>query len=336
MLAPRKRPLHTIIPAFMEKGDVKIGFGIMGGFNQAQAHAQFVSDIADFGLDMQQALEVGRFTKGSFQRLRRRASRRSFPSRCATSSSALGHQVRTGAAAIGHVRLRPGGDERRHRRALRADPSRGTTAPRFPRRRRCSSRSEVQPVRRVSQVRLERPVFTPADRASRAGHCRSRVSRRRSPTHQSIPRACAPRAPFATSRLPRTPERIARGKYLSEGLLQCFICHSERDWTKPGAPPIPALKGAGLVWPGRPWLVAPNLTPDQETGIGRWTDDMLLRAIREGISHDGRPLHSQMWSYAFHPSRMRTPRPWSRTCDRCRRSVTRSRARRSRPTPGVT
>jgi gamma-glutamyltranspeptidase/glutathione hydrolase len=42
-IAPRKRPLHTIIPAFMEKGDVKIGFGIMGGFNQAQAHAQFVS-----------------------------------------------------------------------------------------------------------------------------------------------------------------------------------------------------------------------------------------------------------------------------------------------------
>jgi gamma-glutamyltranspeptidase/glutathione hydrolase len=67
VLAPRKRPLHTIIPAFMEKGDVKIGFGIMGGFNQAQAHAQFVSDIVDFGLDVQQALEAGRFTKGSFQ-----------------------------------------------------------------------------------------------------------------------------------------------------------------------------------------------------------------------------------------------------------------------------
>lgn len=65
-LAPRKRPLHTIIPAFMEKGDVKIGFGIMGGFNQAQAHAQFVSDIADYGLTLQQALEMGRFTKGSF------------------------------------------------------------------------------------------------------------------------------------------------------------------------------------------------------------------------------------------------------------------------------
>jgi gamma-glutamyltranspeptidase/glutathione hydrolase len=66
VLAPRKRPLHTIIPAFMQKGDVKIGFGIMGGFNQAQAHAQFVADIADYGLDIQQALEAGRFTKGSF------------------------------------------------------------------------------------------------------------------------------------------------------------------------------------------------------------------------------------------------------------------------------
>ncbi len=66
VLAPRKRPLHTIIPGFMEKGDVRIGFGIMGGFNQAQAHAQFVADVADFGLDIQQALEAGRFTKRTF------------------------------------------------------------------------------------------------------------------------------------------------------------------------------------------------------------------------------------------------------------------------------
>ncbi|MFI5311134.1 MAG: gamma-glutamyltransferase [Gemmatimonadales bacterium] len=65
-IAPRKRPLHTIIPAFMEKGDVKIGFGIMGGWNQSQAHAQFVSNVADFGMSIQQALEAGRFTKGTF------------------------------------------------------------------------------------------------------------------------------------------------------------------------------------------------------------------------------------------------------------------------------
>ena len=50
----------------MQKDDVRIGFGIMGGFNQAQAHAQFVANIADYGLDIQQALEAGRFTKATF------------------------------------------------------------------------------------------------------------------------------------------------------------------------------------------------------------------------------------------------------------------------------
>ncbi|MDO8678740.1 MAG: gamma-glutamyltransferase [Acidobacteriota bacterium] len=66
-LEPHKRPLHTIIPAFMEKGEQRIGFGIMGGWNQGQAHAQFVSNIVDYGMTIQQALEAGRFTKGTFE-----------------------------------------------------------------------------------------------------------------------------------------------------------------------------------------------------------------------------------------------------------------------------
>lgn len=61
-LAPRKRPFHTIIPAFMERGDQHIGFGIMGGFNQPLAHAQFVSNIVDYNMNIQQALENARFT----------------------------------------------------------------------------------------------------------------------------------------------------------------------------------------------------------------------------------------------------------------------------------
>ena len=65
-LAPRKRPFHTIIPAFMEKGDVHIGFGIMGGLNQAQAHAQFVSNLVDHGMSIQLALEAPRFTKKTY------------------------------------------------------------------------------------------------------------------------------------------------------------------------------------------------------------------------------------------------------------------------------
>jgi gamma-glutamyltranspeptidase/glutathione hydrolase len=66
VLAGRKRPLHTIIPAFMEKGDVRIAFGIMGGWNQAQAHAQFVSNVADFGMNVQAAIDAPRFSKETF------------------------------------------------------------------------------------------------------------------------------------------------------------------------------------------------------------------------------------------------------------------------------
>jgi gamma-glutamyltranspeptidase / glutathione hydrolase len=65
-LAGHKRPLHTIIPGFMQRGDERIAFGIMGGFNQAQAHAQFVSNVVDFGMNIQAALEAPRFTKMSF------------------------------------------------------------------------------------------------------------------------------------------------------------------------------------------------------------------------------------------------------------------------------
>lgn len=61
-LQPRKRPFHTIIPAFMERGDEHIGFGIMGGANQPLAHAQFVSNFVDYGMNVQAALEAPRFT----------------------------------------------------------------------------------------------------------------------------------------------------------------------------------------------------------------------------------------------------------------------------------
>jgi gamma-glutamyltranspeptidase/glutathione hydrolase len=67
VLQPRKRPFHTIIPAFMERGDMHIGFGIMGGANQPLAHAQFVSNLVDYGMNIQGALEAPRFTVGGNQ-----------------------------------------------------------------------------------------------------------------------------------------------------------------------------------------------------------------------------------------------------------------------------
>jgi mono/diheme cytochrome c family protein len=100
--------------------------------------------------------------------------------------------------------------------------------------------------------------------------------------------------PLTERRFERTPERVARGQYLAENLLNCFACHSDREWTKHDAPVVAGTHGAGspafglLDLPGdvRP----PNISPDPETGAGNWTDDQLARAIREGIGIDGRAL----------------------------------------------
>ena len=62
-LAPRKRPLQTVIPAFMKRDHLSVGFGVMGGWNQPQAHVQVISNIVDHGLNIQQALESPRSMK---------------------------------------------------------------------------------------------------------------------------------------------------------------------------------------------------------------------------------------------------------------------------------
>jgi len=92
LIAGRKRPLHTIIPGFMEKGDEKIAFGIMGGWNQSQAHAQFVANIVDFGMNIQGALDAPRFSKETFP-----GCDVNFESRIAKSTrdslAAMGHEI---------------------------------------------------------------------------------------------------------------------------------------------------------------------------------------------------------------------------------------------------
>ena len=92
VLAGGKRPFHTIIPAFLERGDVHIGFGIMGGANQPLAHAQFVSNIVDYGMNVQQALESPRFTKRTADGCDVSVESR-VPLATLQQLSALGHQV---------------------------------------------------------------------------------------------------------------------------------------------------------------------------------------------------------------------------------------------------
>jgi len=106
-----------------------------------------------------------------------------------------------------------------------------------------------------------------------------------------------PRSRALTSRtFERTPSRLERGKYLANS-IGCLYCHSQHDWSKRDDPILPGTEGSGEMLPytdlpGR--VVPPNLTPDNETGAGTWTDDMFARAIREGIGHDGRALFPMM------------------------------------------
>jgi mono/diheme cytochrome c family protein len=103
--------------------------------------------------------------------------------------------------------------------------------------------------------------------------------------------------PLTNRTFERTPQRLERGHYIATALSGCSYCHTPHDWTAPGTPMIAGKEGAGDVQPyaalpGR--IVAPNLTPDPETGAGTWTDDQLARAIREGVGHDGRALFPMM------------------------------------------
>lgn len=101
--------------------------------------------------------------------------------------------------------------------------------------------------------------------------------------------------------IPRTPERLARGKYLVEGLVQCTGCHSEYDFTQRPSHPVEEKKNGGNVFsnaemglpePNR--IVAPNISPDPEFGAGKWKDVDFVRALRQGIGHDGRTLYPMM------------------------------------------
>ena len=102
--------------------------------------------------------------------------------------------------------------------------------------------------------------------------------------------------PLTDRKFEVTSARLERGRYLVEGPLHCFECHSQPDYKTPGAPSLAGTKGSGRNWTERgfPWLFSPNISSDQETGAGKWTDDMLARAIREGIGHDGRALFPLM------------------------------------------
>lgn len=101
--------------------------------------------------------------------------------------------------------------------------------------------------------------------------------------------------------LPTVAGGPERGRYLALHVSLCVFCHSEIDWKAEGYPPKQGAVAAGRVpfSEATPWLSAPNLTADPDTGLGRGTDDQFDRAVRRAVGHDGRALHPAMPSESF-------------------------------------
>jgi mono/diheme cytochrome c family protein len=88
-----------------------------------------------------------------------------------------------------------------------------------------------------------------------------------------------------------TPDRLARGSYLVNQAMSCGACHSTRDSMLSGERADLYLAGSVFDLPSEGWKFwVPNLTPDVETGLGGWSDDEIMRAIRDGVGKDGRLL----------------------------------------------
>jgi mono/diheme cytochrome c family protein len=105
--------------------------------------------------------------------------------------------------------------------------------------------------------------------------------------------------PASAEKIEATPERLARGKYLTENVTHCLGCHSDAFFDRFAIPTRPGTEGQGgfafdekLNVPGV--VQAQNITPDRTNGIGDWTDGEVMRAIREGVNRDGEAMFPMM------------------------------------------
>jgi len=100
---------------------------------------------------------------------------------------------------------------------------------------------------------------------------------------------------------PDTTDQVALGKYLALYQIECFTCHSG-DFTKMdvATPENSFMFFAGgnkmLGQDGKP-VVTLNLTPDEETGIGKWTEEEFVKAVKAGIVPSGPALRYPMMPY---------------------------------------
>jgi gamma-glutamyltranspeptidase/glutathione hydrolase len=98
VIAPGKRPMHTIIPAMLTKGDKAVmPFGVMGGDYQPWGHTHVLQNVLDYGMDLQAALDLPRFAFENGVA----AIEAGVPARTAHELARMGHQVTVSPESFG-------------------------------------------------------------------------------------------------------------------------------------------------------------------------------------------------------------------------------------------
>src|ERR1700688_1114879 len=188
----------------------------------------------------------------------------------------------------------------------------------------CTSKDAVLPIRTLlnknySQINVVGYTLALTLRAALYSFFKPRIGAEHMKTSKSIPAgiaaflvcvgvgcqktptvtAASPSALLEMETIPRTPARLTRGQYLVEGLLQCPFCHSDNDFKQRPARPVAGKKDGGADFgtfglPKGNHIVASNISSDPEYGAGNWKDLDFVRALRQGIGHNGRTLFPLM------------------------------------------
>ena len=101
--------------------------------------------------------------------------------------------------------------------------------------------------------------------------------------------------PPTTFKIDATPERLARGKYLSDHVVGCTTCHTQARLDKFSGPvDAGTARRRRRRVRSRPGRRPATRRTSRPPAIGSWTDGELLRAVTQGVSKDGTPLFPLM------------------------------------------
>ena len=147
----------------------------------------------------------------------------------------------------------------------------------------------------IAFLRSDDPLVAPADVATHV------------PEESFLTRVLA-RVAFKPFTYPTTPmsgpdakDPVALGRYLADGLLDCYSCHSAdfktNNYFEPSKSPGYYGGGNMLLDASARQVYSANVTPDKETGIGSWTEAQFLRAVKGAFRPDGTPVLYPMQPY---------------------------------------